>query len=225
MRADRTPAEIAIVCICLKALIAFGAMLFMPSAVVAQEAGPTGGGNADEVARSLFQAGRTSYDSGEYQDALQFFQQAYDRSHRPELLYNIGQTADRLRLDDVTLATFRKYLELLPAAPNRTEVENRIRALDALVATRGAPSGAPRAVPTPHQTAALAPSAEPAIPTTGDEARDGGSVLGAWWFWTGAGAVVVAAIVVTVIATSGGAAQDPAVPGGTGVVVMTLTGP
>lgn len=93
---------------------------------------------ADEMAKGLFQAGRAAYNAGKYEEALGYFQQAYDRSPRPELLFNIGQSADRLRMDDLALDSFRRYLAELPQADNREQVENRVRALERVVAEREA---------------------------------------------------------------------------------------
>jgi tetratricopeptide (TPR) repeat protein len=53
----------------------------------------------DEEARALFQAGRRAFADARYEDALDRFRSAYELSHRPELLYNIGHAADRLRRD------------------------------------------------------------------------------------------------------------------------------
>src|SRR6185369_6091068 len=69
-------------------------------------------------------------EDGKYRDAWDYFRQAYLLSKRPELLYNVGQSADRLRMDREALAAFRLYLKKLPTADNRREVENRVRALE-----------------------------------------------------------------------------------------------
>src|SRR3954452_7742943 len=61
-------------------------------------------GSVDDHARKFFEAGRAAYDVGNYTEALNHFQQAYELSERPQLLYNIGQCADRLRLDETALA-------------------------------------------------------------------------------------------------------------------------
>lgn len=84
----------------------------------------------DQKARELFEKGREAYESGEYRDAWDYFHQAYRLSKRPELLYNVGQAADRLRYDREAIAAFELYLEKLPNADNRREVENRLRALE-----------------------------------------------------------------------------------------------
>lgn len=87
----------------------------------------------DEVAKGLFQAGKAAYEAGDYKEALQRFQEAYDRSKRPQLLYNIGLATDRLRYNRAALEAFESYLRQVPDSENRIEVENRIRALKEVV--------------------------------------------------------------------------------------------
>jgi len=77
------------------------------------------------------------------------------------------------------------------------------------------PEEEPAAVPAPAAVAASAPgngSDDGAYNefAGGDEADDGGSILGAWWLWTAVGVVVAAATVVTVVAVSSD--PDPATP-------------
>lgn len=88
----------------------------------------------DRQARLEFEYGRKAYDEGDYRGAWGFFHKAYRLSGRAQLLYNIGQAADRLGYDADASSAFRMYLEKLPAAENRREVENRIRALEERVA-------------------------------------------------------------------------------------------
>jgi tetratricopeptide (TPR) repeat protein len=85
---------------------------------------------ADKRARLLFEQGRAAFEEGRYRDAWDYFRKAYLLSKRPELLYNVGQSADRLRMDREALEAFRLYLKRLPDAANRREVENRVRALE-----------------------------------------------------------------------------------------------
>jgi tetratricopeptide (TPR) repeat protein len=157
--------------------------------------------SSDEVARGLFQAGKAAYEAGNYADALDFFEQAHQRSGRPELLFNIGQAADRLRQDDKAIEALRAYVTQLPDAANRGEVEARIRALEAARTERkNAEAVAPvtpqptaaAAVPTPEETAqqAAAPESSDVTSTEGEPAASK-PVTKQWWFWTGIGAVVV----------------------------------
>lgn len=49
----------------------------------------------DAQARALFEAGSTSYERGEYPEAYTLFVRAYEISHRPALMYNASQAAER----------------------------------------------------------------------------------------------------------------------------------
>lgn len=169
----------------------------------------------DDVARSLFAAGKTAYEAGNYEDALRFFEDSHARSHRPQLLYNIGQAADRMRDDQKALAAFKAYLAALPDADNRSEVDNRIRALER---TRN-----PSAAPTPRETAqaTIAPTSD--MPSEVMRRDEGDSITGKWWFWTAiTGSVAV--VVITAIALSSGDTIQGPVDANTGVTVMTLDG-
>lgn len=84
----------------------------------------------DKKARDLFEKGRVAWDEGRFREAWEYWHHSYRLSRRPELLYNVGQAADRLRMDREALEAFRLYLEKNPDAANRKEVENRIRILE-----------------------------------------------------------------------------------------------
>jgi hypothetical protein len=101
---------------------------------------PSAQSDRDQHARSLFEKGREAYGDGRFRDAWAYFHEAYQLSGRPELLYNIGQTADRLGQDADALRAFRMYLERLPAAQNRHDVDNRIHALEERVKNRAQPA-------------------------------------------------------------------------------------
>ena len=175
----------------------------------------------DEIARNLFQAGRTAYDAGSYADALEFFEKAHARSLRPQLLYNIGQAADRLREDQKALTAFRAYLAAVPDAANRVEVENRIRALEHPRAPVAGPPGV-TPVPTPAETAHAATPTQSSAPPAAI-ATDDTPVTGQWWFWTAIGGGV-AAVVITAIALSSGDTTQAPLESNTGVTVMALGG-
>lgn len=81
---------------------------------------------------------------GEYERALSGFQQAYNLSRRPALLYNIGTTLDRLRRDDEALAIFEQFLREDPETPNRAEIESRVAQLRAGIQARQAREEAAR---------------------------------------------------------------------------------
>lgn len=182
----------------------------------------------DAEARGLFQAGRASFDAGRYQSALDYFERAYELSPRAQLLYNIGQAADRMRLDTRTLAAFEKYLEELPEAPNRTEVENRVRALRALKKDKSPPAPepivAPEAVTGPSPAGDDPTALDAKLGAGSQQPRDDGSILEEWWFWTAVGVVVAGGITVALVAGSGGDTREGELTKGTdGVVITTLS--
>jgi hypothetical protein len=92
------------------------------------------------------------------------------------LLYNIGLAADRVRQNERALEAFRAYLAALPDADNRVEVENRVRALEHVMAQRQQqqanaqpaaqpqPSDATTAAPPPETSAAPSDTTEGGLP-------------------------------------------------------------
>lgn len=127
----------------------------------------------DKRARTEFEHGRKAFDEGDYRGAWGFFHNAYRLSGRAQLLFNIGQTADRLGRDSEALQAFKMYLERLPKADNERDVENRIRALEERVkdAERvpappalGEPTPQPEAAAEPQPPVTPPPAAEPPAP-------------------------------------------------------------
>jgi hypothetical protein len=106
----------------------------------------------DAEARALFEAGRTAFDAGRYEDALQHFQGAYRRSQRPQLLFNVGVAADRAGRVAEAIAAYEKFLESVPEDAQRPWIEARLAELRALPASGAMP-------PAPN------PFAEPTSPT------------------------------------------------------------
>ncbi|MEM7604555.1 MAG: tetratricopeptide repeat protein, partial [Myxococcota bacterium] len=138
------------------------------SEAIAQE---SEGRSAEErEARALFSAGEVAYSAGRYEDALERFSSAYELSGRPELLYNIGLSADRLRRDEDALEAFEGYLEAVPDSPHRAVVESRVasirqslaerRALEAAAAESEAEAAESRAAAVAAQEAAAAAESE-----------------------------------------------------------------
>lgn len=129
--------------------------------VQAQQPAPQG--DRDAQARTRFEQGREAYKDGRYRDAWAYFHEAYQLSGRPELLFNIGQTADRLGQEADALRAFSMYLERLPNAENRRDVENRVRALRERIDS-AQKSQASRPAPAPVQPVAVQPAAAASRP-------------------------------------------------------------
>jgi hypothetical protein len=129
----------------------------------------------DKQARLQFEQGRKAFDEGDYRAAWGYFHEAYRLSGRAQLLFNIGQTADRLGQDSDALTSFKMYLERLPAADNRRDVENRIRALEARVKEAERVPGPPGSTP-PASEVSPPPTAADAETTAQPSAADASDV-------------------------------------------------
>jgi Tetratricopeptide repeat len=80
-------------------------------------------------AKELFQQGTTLFDLGDFDKAIEAWQQGYKEKPDPGFLYNIGQ-AYRLKGDaGKAIFFYRGYLRNSPKAPNRAEVEQKIATL------------------------------------------------------------------------------------------------
>jgi hypothetical protein len=86
---------------------------------------------ADDTARAkeLFQQGTTLFNLGEFDKAIEAWQEGYKAKPDPGFLYNIGQ-AYRLKGDpQKAIFFYRGYLRNSPKAPNRAEIEAKIATL------------------------------------------------------------------------------------------------
>jgi tetratricopeptide (TPR) repeat protein len=108
--------------------LGLSAMLVAPAALQAQA--QTATELRDHEARALFEAGRSAYGDHRYADALVEFQRAYERSRRPELLYNIGLAAMELGKDEEALAALRQFVKEVPGASNAEAARLRIELLE-----------------------------------------------------------------------------------------------
>ena len=98
------------------------------AALIAFAAAPAQAQDA-EKARQLFQQGSKYYDLGQFDKAIEAWQQGYDQKPDPGFLYNIAQ-AYRQKQDAAKAIFFYKgYLRNSPKAHNRAEVEQKIAAL------------------------------------------------------------------------------------------------
>ena len=128
---------------------------------------------ADEAAsmeaKKHYEEGTKAFNLAEFPRAISEFKAAYNAKPDPLLLYNIGQSF-RLAGDDAqALFFYKSFLRNMPDAPNRKEVDGRIRALEKQIAEQ--PKKAPAAsaptatMPPPATTTPAAPvSATPVSP-------------------------------------------------------------
>lgn len=118
--------------------------------------------DVDQRGRDLFEEARLAYDAGDFEGAHARFRAAYELSGRPELLYNIGISADRLGRTDEALDAYRAYVAALPDAANAVSVRDRIAALAPEEDPEPEPEPAPAPQPVPPPDPELAAAVEPA---------------------------------------------------------------
>ncbi len=80
---------------------------------------------ADVRARELFQKGDAAYAEGRYEEAHAAFQEAYDLSGRPQLLFNISNALERLGRYADAVEALEKYLAS-GKAKDREVVQKRL---------------------------------------------------------------------------------------------------
>src|SRR4051812_10862263 len=105
---------------------AFVVAALCPAAARAQVADPT----RDAEARQHFATGRDAFSRGDFATAVTEFERAYTLSRRAQLLYNIGTTYERLHRWEEARSALQRYLDAVADAPDRAEVEGRIRIID-----------------------------------------------------------------------------------------------
>ncbi|HEX4405410.1 MAG TPA: tetratricopeptide repeat protein [Polyangia bacterium] len=157
-----------------------------PAVVRAEEpshAAAAGTQDDTQRAKELFQQGTTLFNLGEFDKAIEAWQEGYKQKSDPGFLYNIGQ-AYRLKGDaGKAIFFYRGYLRTSPRAANRAEIEAKIAALQkessepkAAVAPSPTtttapppvtPSPAPRVAPPPVEPVPVAPPPAAAPPLAG----------------------------------------------------------
>lgn len=130
-------------------------VLFALDGFSSASAQPTSGSDAE--ARGLFDAATAAFEEGRFEVALGYFQRAHELSGRPELLFNVASTYERLREDRAAIEAYEAYLAALPQAQNRAFVDGRLRILRPIVEAEDAEAARDRereaTVPTPREVA------------------------------------------------------------------------
>jgi tetratricopeptide (TPR) repeat protein len=128
----------ALVAIALAFLSAVGTAAAQDSATPDEVMAPAPDPERDAEARHLFEAGVVAFRDTRFDDALDYFEHAYQLSRRDELLYNLGLACERLGRDAEALDYYRRFIAALPRAENRADVESRIALLERREAERAA---------------------------------------------------------------------------------------
>ena len=146
----------------LTALVSFS----VTSTTLAQE--------SDERARLHFESGRSYYEEGAYERALEEFQHAYQLSQRPALLYNIGTTQERLGQWSEAADTFTRYLADAPDIQDRATFERRIANLRRRAENQSAETSTPENQTTSTSTSTTTTTTSSTASTSSSSTASGG---------------------------------------------------
>jgi hypothetical protein len=133
------------------------------------------GAGAEDVekARELNRQASKYYDIGQFDKAIETWQQAYDTKPDPSFLYNIAQSYRQKEDPKQAIFFYKSYLRNSPKAGNRAEVQQRIDALQKQLDAGGkppppgpGPSPPPVTPPPPGNTSPPAVVVSPPTPVT-----------------------------------------------------------
>ena len=207
-------------------IVAFLMALWWPYAAEAGDKTPAPAAPASDdalmQAKQHFEAGRNAYNAGDYISAIREFKAAEALRPSPILAYNIGLANEKLGKRRVAVKYYRRYLEQVPNAQNRAEVDGRIAQLEQEIAAQPPPPPPPIAGQAPPPTAEppgdKPPREEPQPPPKGYDpyastaphnppatSAQPQKKKSIWWVWliVGVGAAAVTAVVVALAVVYG----------------------
>src|SRR3954469_20456115 len=96
-------------------------------AIATAQAAPAIDPAADAEAKRMYAEGTASYNLGEFGKAVESFKGAYKLKPDAVYLYNIAQSYRLMKDYDNAIFFYKSCLRNMPAAPNRVEVEGRMK--------------------------------------------------------------------------------------------------
>jgi hypothetical protein len=94
-------------------------------------------------ARDLFTQGNTYFDLGQFDKAIDAWQNGYQLKNDPGFLYNIAQAYRTMGDAQKAIFFYKRYLSNSPKARNRSEVEQKIEALQKQLSVQEQAKGLP----------------------------------------------------------------------------------
>jgi len=89
------------------------------------------------AAKEHYTRGTSFYDLGRYDDAIKEFEAAYQLKNDPAFLYNLAQSYRQAGNHEQAVHFYKTYLRYVPKAPNRADIEEKIKTEEQLVAQKG----------------------------------------------------------------------------------------
>jgi tetratricopeptide (TPR) repeat protein len=119
---------------------------------------------AKPSAEAHYKKGMKAYTLGHFTEAIEEFEKAYEVRSEPIFLYNIAQSHRQSDNPQRAIFFYRRYLEAEPDAKNRSEIEQRIKDMQAQLDAKAeiALTTAPP-IPAPQPVAPPIPAATPVV--------------------------------------------------------------
>jgi hypothetical protein len=144
----------------------------MVAIVLVAAGGTTARADDAQKARDLFTQGNTYFDLGQFDKAIDAWQNGYQLKNDPGFLYNIAQAYRTMGDAQKAIFFYKRYLSNSPKARNRSEVEQKIEALQKQLSVqeqaKGLPPPGPFGPDNPGANGA-APATEPPPPAANPE--------------------------------------------------------
>jgi tetratricopeptide (TPR) repeat protein len=122
------------------------------------------------AAKEHYTRGTSFYDLGRYDDAIKEFEAAYQLKNDPAFLYNLAQSYRQAGNHEQAVHFYKTYLRYVPKAPNRADIEEKIKTEEQLLAKGGgATTTSPPANTTPPPGTSTPPPADTTAPPGGNE--------------------------------------------------------
>ena len=143
-----------------RTVIAFFALSVAAGLARPSQAEPRGKPSAE----AHYKKGMKAYTLGHFTEAIEEFEKAYEVRAEPIFLYNIAQSHRQSDSPQRAIFFYRRYLEAQPDAKNRSEIEQRIKDMQAQLDAKAeiAPP-TPPPIPAPQPVAPSMPAATPVV--------------------------------------------------------------
>jgi len=141
----------------------------MVAIALVASAAPPARADDDQKARDLFTQGNTYFDLGQFDKAIDAWQSGYQLKNDPGFLYNIAQAYRTTGEAQKAIFFYKRYLSNSPKARNRSEVEQKVEALQKQLSVqeqaKGLPPPGPFGPDNPGAANGAPPSTEPPVPS------------------------------------------------------------
>jgi hypothetical protein len=160
-----------------------------------------------QKARELFTQGNTYFDLGQFDKAIEAWQQGYQLHNDPGFLYNIAQAYRTQGDAQKAIFFYKRYLSNAPKAHNRAEVEQKIEALQKQLSMQEQVKGLPPPGPFGPDNPGTSSTTPPAADASGTQPppANGGPAVTV----TGAGGTQPPPLDGTPVVTTGEVPQPP----------------